>query len=102
MISATFWKIEFRFRWNIMQDYKTIKCVVVGDGNVGKTCLLYSYQAKEFPREYVPTVYDQESLHTIFEGHTINLQLYDTAGQEDYDRLRPLAYPQTVSCWKNS
>ena len=66
----------------------------------GKTCLLYSYQAKEFPREYVPTVYDQESLHTIFEGHTINLQLYDTAGQEDYDRLRPLAYPQTVSCWK--
>ena len=79
-----------------MHDIKTIKCVVVGDGNVGKTCLLLSYQAKRFPIEYVPTVYDYESMHTIFEGHTINLQLFDTAGQEDYDRLRPLAYPQTV------
>ena len=51
-----------------MQDWKTIKCVVVGDGNVGKTCLLLSYQAKRFPIEYVPTVYDYESMHTIFEG----------------------------------
>ncbi|CAF1954221.1 unnamed protein product [Brassica napus] len=56
-----------------MSASRFIKCVTVGDGAVGKTCLLISYTSNTFPTDYVPTV-------------------FDNFRQEDYNRLRPLSY----------
>uniref|UniRef100_A0A1I8JFN7 Rho-related GTP-binding protein RhoU n=1 Tax=Macrostomum lignano TaxID=282301 RepID=A0A1I8JFN7_9PLAT len=68
-----------------------IKCVVVGDGGAGKTCLLSSYSRGVFPTDYIPTVFDNYDAAVM----GVHLSLWDSAGQEDYDKLRPLSYPET-------
>ncbi|KAJ3558626.1 hypothetical protein NM688_g809 [Phlebia brevispora] len=58
------------------------KLVVVGDEN-------------RFPEAYVPTVFENYVTQVNFDGKVVELALWDTAGQEEYDRLRPLSYPES-------
>ncbi|KAL7714802.1 Ras-like GTP-binding protein RHO1 [Entamoeba marina] len=71
---------------------KAIKIVVVGDGSVGKTCLLLAYSKGDIPTTYVPTVFENFSHVLKYKNEEYILHLWDTAGQEEYDRLRPLSY----------
>jgi len=71
------------------------KLIVVGDGACGKTCLLYRFGKDEFPTEYIPTVFENLATSLEVDGKMMELMLWDTAGQEEFDRLRPLCYPNT-------
>ncbi|XP_044245265.1 cell division control protein 42 homolog [Ursus americanus] len=71
------------------------QCIVVGDGTIGKMCLLIFYTINKFPSEYVPTVFDNNAVTVMIGTEPYTLGLSDTAGQEDYDRVRPLSYPPT-------
>lgn len=89
-----------------------IRITVVGDGDTGKTCMLIVYKDRKFDERYIPTVYVCHfCLETLFSSfyvcrfdvysmtvpinkreYTVILQ--DTAGQEEFDKLRQLAYKE--------
>lgn len=70
--------------------HRRVKCVLVGDGAVGKTSLVVSYTTNGFPTEYVPTAFDNFSgtvtihpspVYSSGQGilHRINqVQMHDT------------------------
>lgn len=68
------------------------KLVIIGDGACGKTSLLYVFTLGKFPEEYHPTVFENYVTDCRVDGIKVSLTLWDTAGQEEYERLRPFSY----------
>lgn len=61
---------------------RRLKCVLVGDGAVGKTSLVVSYTTNGYPTEYVPTAFDNFSgklsaLHKMFNSYLIFLLIFN-------------------------
>ena len=69
--------------------------MIIGDGACGKTSLLSVFTLGYFPTHYVPTVFENYVTDCRVDGRSVQLALWDTAGQEDYERLRPLAYSKS-------
>ena len=70
------------------------KLVIVGDDGRCKTCLFYAFAKNEFPEKYIPTVFESYVNSVEVDGKKVELALWDTVSNEDYDRsrLRSLAY----------
>ncbi|KAF7667545.1 hypothetical protein LDENG_00057740 [Lucifuga dentata] len=79
---------------NTAKKGEELKIVTVGDGGCGKTSLLMVYAKGDFPEKYAPSVFEKYVTTISIGGKEIKLNLYDTAGQDDYDRLRPLSYQE--------
>mmetsp|Transcript_16529 Transcript_16529/g.25698 ORF Transcript_16529/g.25698 Transcript_16529/m.25698 type:complete len:205 (-) Transcript_16529:169-783(-) len=77
---------------------QSVKCVAVGDGAVGKTCLFFSFTTNSFPKEYVPSVFEQYTLNCRVDGEMFCMGLWDTAGQEDFEKnIHPISPEQVYS-----
>lgn len=62
---------------------QNIKVVVVGDGAVGKTSMLISYTSGTFPKDYVPTVFDNYETTLSVDGKETYLYVCTVATKED-------------------
>jgi GTPase KRas protein len=64
------------------------KLVLVGVGGVGKSCLTIQYISNKFVDDYDPTLEDSYRKQVTVDGEECILDIFDTAGQEDFSAVR--------------
>lgn len=65
---------------------------LLGDGGVGKTCILLTYTNGAFPGEYIPTVFDQYRTTVTADGVDYDVRLDDSSGGDDLEIVRSLQW----------
>ena len=64
---------------------KRVKFIIIGDKTVGKSCIINQFIEKQFINEYIPTIGSDKIKKEIeIEGKILNLEIWDTVGQEQY------------------
>ncbi|XP_063701769.1 ras-like GTP-binding protein RhoL [Culicoides brevitarsis] len=71
---------------------KVKNIVTIGDGAVGKTCLLHAFTEEAFLNDYIPTIFEKSEFEINVDDVPHMIKLYDTAGQEEYEALRKSIY----------
>ncbi|CDZ97536.1 ras protein [Phaffia rhodozyma] len=64
------------------------RITMLGDGGVGKTALAVQFTSAEFVQDYDPTIEDSYRKNLVIEGEQHVIEIFDTAGQEEYSALR--------------
>ncbi|XP_064603912.1 cdc42 homolog [Liolophura sinensis] len=83
---------SLRSRSSKCAEPSSIKCVIVGDAAIGKTCLSSKFATGKYHSEYNPTTFDNFVVTLPGPSSSYVLSIFDTAGQESFDRLRVLSY----------
>jgi GTP-binding nuclear protein Ran len=78
-----------------VSDIPTFKCVLVGDGGIGKTTFVKRLISGEFEKKYIATLgVEVRSLEFNTTRGMIRFMVWDTAGQEKFGGLRDGYYIQ--------
>lgn len=82
----------------VIKDDNTVpdllfKAIIIGDAGVGKSCILHRAVTNEFKDEYEVTIGAEfSSLIVKIQGKTVKLQVWDTAGQENFRSMIRVFY----------
>lgn len=71
-----------------MQQPPVLKLIMVGSGGVGKSALTLQFMYDEFIEDYEPTKADSYRKKYVLDGEEVQIDILDTAGQEDYVGIR--------------
>lgn len=68
-----------------LEEYKV---AIIGDGGVGKSSITVQFLSNEYSEVYDPTMEDYYSKRVKVDGYVMNLDIVDTAGQDEMRVLR--------------